>query len=211
VARKRLSRFQLGILKTLVFSVCLIPFGVITWDSVNNLLGAEPIQTLHFRTGDWALRFLLITLAMSPLQRLLKSSLPVRFRRMFGLFTFFYATSHLLVWLVLDQSLSLDNMLEDVPESPYIMLGLSAYLMLIPLAITSTAGMVRRLGKLWVLLHRTVYLIAIMGVVHFFWLTKLDYTEPLIYAALLVILLMFRWQMLKKILTFNGKRPNGVK
>ena len=181
-----------------VFSLCLMPFLLIIWDGFNDSLGAEPIQTLHFRTGDWALRFLLITLAMSPLQRLLKTPWPIRLRRMLGLFAFFYASFHLLVWLVLDQSMSLDNMLQDVPESPYIMLGLVAYLMLIPLAITSTAGMMRRLGTSWVSLHRTIYLIAIMGVVHFFWLTKLDYTEPLIYTAFLVILLMFRWHILKK-------------
>lgn len=188
-----------------------MPFVLIIWDGFNDSLGAEPIQTLHFRTGDWALRFILITLAMSPLQRLLKTPLPIRLRRMLGLFAFFYASFHLLVWLVLDQSLSLDNMLQDVPDSPYIMLGLVAYLMLITLAITSTAGMMRRLGTSWVLLHRTIYLIAIMGAVHFFWLTKLDYTEPLIYAGLLVILLIFRWRTLKQILTFNGKRSRGVK
>ena len=206
MVKKKCSKHQLTLLKTTVFNVCLIPFILIIWDGFNNSLGAEPIQTLHFITGDWALRFLLITLAMSLLQRLFKSSLPVRFRRMFGLFAFFYATLHLLVWLVLDQSLSLNNIVEDVPESPYIMLGLLAYLMLIPLAITSTAGMMRRLGKWWVLLHRTVYLIAIMGVVHFFWLTKLDHTEPLIYAAVLVILLMFRWKILKRVLLFNESK-----
>lgn len=200
VVKKKSSKHQLVLLKTVVFNVCLIPFVLIILDGFNDSLGAEPIQTLHFRTGDWALRFLLITLAMSPLQRLFKTPLPIRFRRMFGLFTFFYASVHLLVWLVLDQSLSLDNMLEDVPESPYIMLGLLAYLMLIPLALTSTAGMMRRLGKSWVSLHRIVYLIAIMGVVHFFWLTKLDFTEPLVYAVVLVILLTFRWQILKRVL-----------
>ncbi|MEO1889385.1 MAG: protein-methionine-sulfoxide reductase heme-binding subunit MsrQ [Cycloclasticus sp.] len=179
--------------------MCLIPFGFITWDAVNNLLGADPIQTLHFRTGDWTLRFLLITLSMSPLQRLLKSPLPIRFRRMMGLFTFFYASMHLLVWLVLDQSLSIDNMIEDVPESPYIILGLLAYSMLISLAVTSTAGMMRRLGSAWFTLHKLVYLIAVMGVVHFFWLTKLDYIEPLIYAAVLSILLAYRWPTIKSL------------
>jgi len=202
---KTYPKYQLGLLKTIVFSACLIPFVLILWDGFNNSLGAEPIQTLHFRTGDWALRFLLITLAMSPLQRLLKTPLPIRLRRMFGLFAFFYASFHLLVWLVLDQSLSIDNMLQDVPESPYIMLGLFAYLMLIPLAITSTVGMMRRLGKLWVPLHRTIYLITIMGVVHFFWLTKLDYTEPLIYTVLLVILLTFRWQISKRVFICKNK------
>ncbi|PCI70920.1 MAG: sulfoxide reductase heme-binding subunit YedZ [Piscirickettsiaceae bacterium] len=175
------------------------------WDAVNDLLGADPIQTLHFRTGDWTLRFLLITLSMTPLQKLLKSPHPIRFRRMLGLYTFFYASLHLCVWLVLDQSLSLDNMLEDVPESPYIILGLSAYCLLIALAVTSTAGMMRRMGKMWFTLHKLVYAIAIMGVVHFFWLTKLDYTEPLIYAILLALLLAFRWQTLKALFISNNK------
>jgi sulfoxide reductase heme-binding subunit YedZ len=118
---------------------------------------------------------------------------------MLGLFTFFYASTHMMVWLVLDQSLSLDNMLQDIPESPYIILGLTAYSLLIPLAITSTAGMMRRLGRRWTVLHRTVYLIAIFGVIHFFWLTKLDYQEPLIYALILSVLLAFRWRILKAI------------
>jgi len=204
MVKRGFNRYQLKGLKMTVFSLCLIPFVLIIWDGFNDSLGAEPIQTLHFRTGDWALRFLLITLAMSPLQRLLKAPWPIRLRRMLGLFAFFYTSFHLLVWLVLDQSMSLDNMLQDVPESPYIILGLVAYLMLIPLAITSTAGMVRRLGTSWVLLHRTIYLIAIMGVVHFFWLTKLDYTEPLVYTALLLILLMFRWRILKKLFLANA-------
>jgi len=171
MAQKRLSRFQWGVIKTMVFVVCLLPFAVITWDALNDLLGADPIQTLHFRTGDWTLRFLLITLTMTPIQRLLKTPVPIRFRRMFGLFTFFYASLHLLVWLVLDQSFSLDNMIEDVPESPYIILGLAAYIMLMLLAVTSTAGMMRRLGRKWDSLHKLVYVIAIAGVVHFFWLT----------------------------------------
>jgi len=199
VTRKKASKRQLGVLKIIVFAVCLLPFSFITWDAVNNLLGADPIQTLHFRTGDWTLRFLLLTLALSPLRRLLNSPIPLRFSRMFGLFTFFYASMHMLVWLVLDQSLSIDNMLEDVPESPYIILGLLAYFLLIPLAATSTAGMMRRMGNSWFTLHKLIYLIALMGVIHFFWLTKLDYIEPLIYALVLSGLLAFRWQVIKRI------------
>ncbi|PCI71914.1 MAG: sulfoxide reductase heme-binding subunit YedZ [Piscirickettsiaceae bacterium] len=205
MARKRLSRLQWGFIKAFVHCICLIPFAFIAWDAVNDLLGADPIQTLHFRTGDWTLRFLLVTLTMTPLMRLLKTPTPVRFRRMFGLYTFFYASLHLCVWLVLDQSLSLDNMLEDVPESPYIILGLSAYCLLIALAVTSTAGMMRCMGKTWFALHKLVYAIAIMGVAHFFWLTKLDYTEPLIYAILLALLLAFRWQTLKALFISNNK------
>ncbi|MEH6503256.1 MAG: protein-methionine-sulfoxide reductase heme-binding subunit MsrQ [Cycloclasticus sp.] len=201
MVRKKLSRIQWAVIKTAVFILCLLPFMAISWDAVNNLLGADPIQTLHFRTGDWTLRFLLITLTMSPLQRFLKTPIPIRFRRMLGLFTFFYASTHMMVWLVLDQSLSLDNMLQDIPESPYIILGLTAYSLLIPLAITSTAGMMRRLGRRWTVLHRAVYLIAVFGVIHFFWLTKLDYQEPLIYALILSILLAFRWRILKAVFT----------
>jgi len=204
MAKKRLSRFQWGLIKTIVFTVCLMPFATITWDALSDLLGADPIQTLHFRTGDWSLRFLLITLTMTPLQRVFNTPTPIRFRRMFGLFTFFYASLHFLVWLVLDQSLSIDNMLEDVPESPYIILGLVAYIMLMLLAITSTAGMMRRLGRKWDSLHKLVYVIAIAGVVHFFWLTKLDYQEPIIYAIVLSTLLAFRWRTFKAMLPLGN-------
>jgi sulfoxide reductase heme-binding subunit YedZ len=210
VAKKRLSRLQWGFIKAIVHCICLTPFAFITWDAVNDLLGADPIQTLHFRTGDWTLRFLLITLTMTPLQRLFKSPLPIRFRRMFGLFTFFYASVHMMVWVVLDQSLSLDNMLEDVPESPYIILGLFAYGLLTSLALTSTTRIMQRMGAAWFTLHKLIYAIAIMGVIHFFWLTKLDYVEPLIYAVLLSILLALRWQTIKAIFLTEKNRRNHV-
>ena len=168
-------------------------------DAISGNLGSDPIQTLHFRTGDWALRFLLVTLAITPVQRFLKFSAAMRFRRMLGLYSFFYASFHLLVWLVLDQSLSLENMLYDVPESPYIMLGLLAYLMLLPLAMTSNLVSMRALGAKWQSLHRMVYLVAVLGLVHFFWLTKLDLREPLIYTAVLLVLLAFRWPYFKRL------------
>jgi len=186
------------LIKFPVFISCLLPFCFITWDAMNDGLGSDPIQTLHFRTGDWALRFLLLTLTITPIQRQLKFSAAMRFRRMIGLFSFFYASIHLAVWFVLDQSLSLDNMLYDVPESPYIMLGLLAYLMLLPLAVTSNLSSMRALGAKWQSLHRVVYLIAILGLVHFFWLTKLDISEPLIYTAVLMVLLAFRWSCFKR-------------
>jgi Predicted membrane protein len=118
---------------------------------------------------------------------------------MLGLFCFFYASLHLLVWLVLDQSLSLENMLYGVPESPYIILGLLAYTMLLPLALTSNLASMRLLGQNWQALHRTVYLIAVLGLIHFFWLTKLDNTEPIIYALVLGVLLAFRWPIIKRL------------
>ena len=183
----------------MVFISCLLPFCFIVGDAISGNLGSDPIQTLHFRTGDWALRFLLVTLAITPVQRFLKFSAAMRFRRMLGLFSFFYASFHLLVWLVLDQSLSLENMLYDVPESPYIMLGLLAYLMLLPLAMTSNLVSMRALGAKWQSLHRVVYLVAVLGLVHFFWLTKLDLREPLIYTAVLLVLLAFRWPYFKRL------------
>lgn len=198
MAMLRFSRWQWFVLKTLVFMLCLAPFLSISWDAYNDLLGADPLQRLHFRTGDWTLRFLLISLAMTPLRRVFKSSLPIRFRRMLGLFCFFYASLHLLVWLVIDQSLSLDNMLHDVPESPYIILGLVAYLMLLALALTSNVTAMRILGRNWQRLHRLAYIVAVLGLIHFFWLTKLDPSEPLIYTMLFAVLLAFRWSILKK-------------
>jgi len=198
MAALKFSKLHWAFFKTLVFILCLLPFLSITWDAFNDLLGADPIQRLHFRTGDWTLRFLLISLTMTPLRRVFKSSFPIRFRRMLGLFCFFYASLHLLVWLVLDQSLSLDNMLDDVPESPYIILGLLAYILLLPLAVTSNLASMRLLGAKWQSLHRLVYLIALLGLVHFFWLTKLDNTEPLIYTFVSVVLLAFRWPYFKR-------------
>lgn len=192
MAKKRLTKQQLVVLKTFVFAACLMPFMFIIWETVFNQLGADPIQTLHFRTGDWALRFLFITLSMTPLQRFFHSPIPMRFRRMLGLFAFFYASLHVLVWLVLDQSLSMENMIKDVPQSPYIMVGLLAYFMLIPLAVTSTSGMMRLLGHSWFTLHKMIYPVALLGVLHFFWLTKLDYSEPIIYLSILLVLLGFR-------------------
>jgi len=199
ITKKNSRKLNWFLIKAGVFISCLLPFCFIVGDAISGNLGSDPIQTLHFRTGDWALRFLLVTLAITPVQRFLKFSAAMRFRRMLGLFSFFYASFHLLVWLVLDQSLSLENMLYDVPESPYIMLGLLAYLMLLPLAMTSNLVSMRALGAKWQSLHRVVYLVAVLGLVHFFWLTKLDLREPLIYTAVLLVLLAFRWPYFKRL------------
>jgi len=199
ITKKNSRKLKWFLIKAAVFVGCLLPFCFIVGDAISGNLGSDPIQTLHFRTGDWALRFLLVTLAITPVQRFLKFSAAMRFRRMLGLFSFFYASFHLLVWLVLDQSLSLENMLYDVPESPYIMLGLLAYLMLLPLAMTSNLVSMRALGAKWQSLHRMVYLVAVLGLVHFFWLTKLDLREPLIYTAVLLVLLAFRWPYFKRL------------
>ena len=186
------ANFAWAVLKLCVFGVSLIPFSLIVLDTLNDNLGANPIQTLHFKTGDWAIRFLLLTLSLTPIRLLFHLNFQQRFRRMFGLFAFFYASLHATVYFVLDLSFSWAQMVEDVPKKPYVLVGLTAYVFLIPLALTSTRAMMRRLGPYWKKLHRSVYLIALLAVVHYFWLVKADYREPIIYALILLGLLGVR-------------------
>lgn len=178
--------------KPLVFVACLLPVLLLFLALSEGELGPNPVETVLHRTGDWALRFLLITLAMTPLRRLTGSPLWLRFRRMFGLYAFFYACLHFLTWLGLDQQFSWDGVLEDVVKRPYITLGFIAFTLLWPLALTSTRGMMRRLGRRWQKLHRLVYPIGILAVVHYLWLVKADYLEPVIYGLLLLALLSSR-------------------
>lgn len=180
------------VLKPLVFAAALAPFLLMSWGAWQDDLGANPLETVTHGTGDWALRFLLITLAMTPLRRLLRSNWPISLRRMLGLFTFFYASLHFLVWLVLDQEMLWQNILADIVKRPYVTVGFLAWLFLVPLALTSTKGMIRRLGRHWSRLHRLVYPIALLGVLHYLWLVKADLLEPLIYAAILGLLLVAR-------------------
>jgi sulfoxide reductase heme-binding subunit YedZ len=182
-------------LKVLVFLVCLIPLAkrVLEIFGVAGMsLGANPVEELIHRFGIWGLNFLLITLAVTPLRRLTGKNWLLRFRRMFGLFAFFYVLMHFLTYAGLDQRFSLPAILEDIAERPYITVGFTAFLLLIPLAATSTRAMMKRLGRRWQKLHRLVYVIAILGVCHFYWQVKLDTMEPLIYAAILAVLLAFR-------------------
>ena len=182
-------------LKALLFVLCLLPLGKLGLEAfaVAGLsLGANPVEELLHRLGKWGLNFLLITLAVTPLQRLARLNWLVRFRRMLGLFAFFYVLLHFLVYAGLDQRFALGPIVEDVAERPYITIGMLALLLLLPLAITSTNGMMRRLGRRWKQLHRLIYVIAILGVWHFYWQVKLDTLEPLIYAAILAALLGFR-------------------
>ena len=178
--------------KIAIFGICLLPFAFTMHDALNDSLGPDPIETLHFRTGDWTLRFLLITLSCTPIKLLLNWKFQLRFRRMLGLFAFFYASLHLCVYFLLDLSFSWSEIVDEVPKSPYVLVGLTAYMLLIPLAATSTRGMVRRLGKNWKKLHRLVYAAACLGVIHFFWLVKADLTEPAIYAVILSALFAIR-------------------
>lgn len=175
-----------------VFVLSLAPFLLLVNDTLQDQLGANPIETLHFTLGDWALRFLCMSLALTPLKKLLHQSWPIRLRRMLGLFAYFYACLHFLVYIALDLSFSWENFIDEVPQSPYILVGLFTFILLTPLALTSTKAMQKRLAKRWIQLHKLVYLAAISAVIHYLWLVKSDLSEPLFYAAIISILLGFR-------------------
>jgi sulfoxide reductase heme-binding subunit YedZ len=195
VRRGTLKPATIRVLKVILFLICLVPLALLLLAifGVGGLnLGANPIEELIHSLGKWGLKFLLITLAVTPLRRVTGWNWLVRFRRMLGLFAFFYLLLHFLAYAGLDQRFDLPVIFEDVVERPYITIGVTALLLLIPLAVTSTNGMMRRLGKRWVQLHRLVYLIAVLGVWHFYWQVKLDTLEPLIYAGILAVLLGFR-------------------
>ena len=173
--------------------VSLLPAIALTLGAINDELGANPIEVLTRDTGEWALRFLLITLAVSPLRLSVGWHFLAAVRRMLGLYSFFYAVIHMLLYLWLDQFFDLSDIIEDVIERPFITVGFISFLALIPLALTSNDGMIKRLGtERWNKLHRLVYYIAIGGVVHFYMLVKKDITEPLVYIALLAVLLGIR-------------------
>lgn len=188
--------------KPLVFVLCLLPLSSIVWRIFYGDLGSDPIETITFATGDWTLRFLLITLAVSPFRQWFGLSALLRFRRMLGLYVFFYACCHFLIWFIIDHALSFGDMVEDIIDRPYITFGFSALMLLIPLAVTSNNAMVRKLGRRWKKLHQLVYAIIILGVLHYLWLTKADYLEPGIYALIAGVLLFQRlnykkWQAFK--------------
>jgi len=179
--------------KPLVFCLCLAPLALLVYRGASGAIGPNPVEAVTHFTGDWTLRILLITLAVTPLRRITGMGWLLRFRRMLGLFAFFYACLHLLTYLWLDQFFALGAILEDIVQRPYITAGFAAFLLImVPLAVTSTKGMVRRLGKRWRTLHRAVYAIAVLGVLHFLWLAKADITEPAIYGLALSLLLLSR-------------------
>jgi len=180
--------------KPIVFLMCLLPLLLLIGDAfgVTGNLGANQIEAILDRFGNWALRFIIITLAVTPLRRLTDWNWLSRFRRMLGLFTFFYAFMHFLTWLLLDQELRLSEILEDVIERPFITLGFTAMVLLTALAVTSFMAIRRRMGKRWQLLHNMTYVIGILGIWHYWWQVKKDITEPLIYAGILFVLLTAR-------------------
>lgn len=186
-------------LKPVVFLLCLAPAVWLTAQAMTVGLGTNPVERLTHVTGEWALRMLLIGLAITPLRRLTGWQAIGRLRRMIGLFAFFYASLHLLVYVVFDHFFDVAAIWLDVAKHPYILLGMLAYLLLLPLALTSTNGMMRRLGKRWKPLHRLVYLVAVLAVLHFFWLVKADLREPLWYAGILSCLLLMRLTLRRRL------------
>ncbi len=177
--------------KPLVFVACLLPMVLVVGDTVGitGSLGANPVEEILDRFGNWTLRFIMITLAVTPLRRITGWNWLQRFRRMLGLFTFFYASMHFLTWLVLDQGILLSAILEDIVKRPFITIGMVALVLLIALAATSPTAVRRRLGRRWQTLHNLVYVIAVLGVWHYWWQVKKDITEPLVYAVILAVLL----------------------
>ncbi|HEY3380898.1 MAG TPA: protein-methionine-sulfoxide reductase heme-binding subunit MsrQ [Vicinamibacterales bacterium] len=186
----RLIRF---LAKPVVFALALLPVLALAAGAVRGTLGANPLEAVTHGTGDWTLRFLLLTLAVTPLRALSGWNAVIRFRRMLGLFAFFYGSLHLLTYVWFDQFFSWSEILRDIPKRPFITVGFTAFVLLVPLAATSTAGMIRRLGgRNWRMLHRVVYLAAAAGVVHYWWLVKADVSRPRLYAATLAALLAAR-------------------
>ena len=179
--------------KACLFLLCLAPLLLLGWRGYHNELSANPIEYITHKTGDWTLRFLLITLSVTPFRKLLNQPKLARFRRMLGLFAFFYGCLHLTTWVWLDKFFDLQEMWKDVVKRRFITVGMTGFVLLIPLAITSTAGWVRRLGFVrWQRLHRLVYFSALAGVIHYYWLVKSDVRLPLLYGAILALLLGYR-------------------
>ena len=196
---KLAARKPITLLKTLIVVAGLIPAAALVVGLFTDGLGANPVETITHQTGTTGLAFLLITLSITPLRRITRWNELIKVRRMLGLFAFFYATLHVLTWVVLDQFFDASAMLADVVKRPFITAGMTTYLLLLPLALTSSAGMIRRLGgRRWQQLHRLSYLAAIAAVVHFWWLVKADVTEPQLWALALTVLLGFRaWWTLR--------------
>jgi methionine sulfoxide reductase heme-binding subunit len=196
------------LVKPVVFTACLLPALQMTAGAFRIAgfsLGADPVVALLHGCGHWALNFLMITLCMTPLRDLSGSPLPLRLRRMFGLFVLFYAVLHLFVYLVLDQDGKLGVLWQDIVKRPYITIGMLALLLLIPLAATSTQWAQRRLGRRWTQLHRLVYVIAMLGVWHYWWQVKKDISEPRLYAVGLALLLGYRvWKQRRSLVKFSA-------
>src|SRR5580693_4438597 len=183
----------LRLTKIAIFLAALIPLTRLVWKALHDALGANPIEVITHSTGDWTLILILATLSITPLRRISRQYWLVGVRRMVGLFAFFYGTLHFLTYIWLDKFFDWHEMVKDIAKRPFITVGFSAFVLMIPLALTSTAWSIRRLGgKNWQRLHRLIYLTAILGVIHYYWLVKADHRKPIEYAIALTILLLYR-------------------
>jgi methionine sulfoxide reductase heme-binding subunit len=183
---------RIAIFKFLVFFTCLVPLVRLVWKAFHDGLGANPVEVITHSTGTWTLVFLLVTLSISPVRKLSGALWLIRFRRMLGLYAFFYGMLHFATYIWLDKFFDIQEMSKDIYKRPFITVGFTAFVLLIPLATTSTQGMIRRLGRRWQILHRLVYASAAMGVIHYLWLVKADRRIPEIYGIVLLILLVYR-------------------
>lgn len=197
-------------MKAGVFALSLAPLAWLVYGVFADTLGANPIDVVTDETGTWTLRFLVLTLLVTPLRRWTGWNWLVRFRRMLGLFAFFYGSLHFLTYIWLDQFFALDEIAADIMKRPFITVGFLAFVAMVPLAITSTAGWIRRLGgRGWNLLHRLVYVSAVAGVIHYWWLVKADVSRPARYAAIVVVLLAVRgWWAYRRPRTSRGAAPS---
>jgi sulfoxide reductase heme-binding subunit YedZ len=199
--------------KPLVFALCLVPAVLVVTDAagITGSLGANPVEAIQDRFGIWGLRFIMLTLAVTPLRQLTGWNWLMRFRRMLGLFTFFFILMHFLTWLILDQGLLMSAIAEDIVKRPFITIGFLAFLLLISMAVTSTNGMRRRMGRRWQQLHYGAYAVGVLGVWHFWWQVKLDTREPLVYATVLGAVLGFRlYKRLRRQAVRRGARQPVV-
>ena len=191
---------QLGWAKRMLFWLALLPLLRLLWLGMHDSLTANPIEFITRATGDWTLYFLCFTLAVTPLRRLTGLNGLLRLRRMLGLFTFFYACLHFLTFLWFDHFFDLAAMMQDVFKRPFIAMGFSAFVLLVPLAVTSNDRMIRKLGRRWTLLHRLIYLIAVLSLLHFWWMRagKNNVAEPMVMGAIIAVLLALRWVSLRR-------------
>jgi len=184
---------RVGWLKLVVFPACLVPLANLAWQAAKANLGANPIEAITHSTGDWTLIFLLVTLAITPLRKVTRQLWLIQFRRMFGLFAYFYACLHFLTYIWLDQGFDVHSMAKDVYKRPFITMGFTAFVLLAPLAVTSTRKMIQRLGgRRWQWLHRLIYVSAAAAIIHFTWAMKKDHHRPIEYGIVLAVLLGYR-------------------
>lgn len=208
---KQVSKRQLAWIKALLFVLALIPLARLIWLGVNDNLTANPIEFIERSTGTWALIILLITLSMTPIRLMTGIAWQIQLRRMMGLFMFFYACLHFTTYVWLDHWFDWSEISKHIIKHPYVLIGFSAFVLALPLALTSTNGMMRRLGARWKQLHYTVYIVAILGVLHFWWLVKKDIREPLLYAIILFLLLGIRlYYKLKKQISLRNSAKDSL-